>query len=108
MGRWDCANELQDLAEAHVRAIERPEAAGKRFFVTAGHFSNKEIVDIVRKHSPELKDKLPGEDVKGGDYPEGGVYQYDNSQSERILGLKWRSLEESIVDTVKSLQAAGA
>ena len=91
-----------------MQAIERAEAAGKRFFITTGHFSNKEIVEIVRKRFPALSDKLPGKDVKGGDYPEGGVYTFDNSQSERVLGIKWRSLEESIVDTVKSLQAAGA
>ena len=99
--------DVRDLALAHVKAIEVPEAAGKRFFVTAGYFSNKEIAEIIRKNFPEFEKELPGKDVKGGDYPEGGIYKYDNSQAVEVLGLKFKSLEESIVDTVKSLKDVG-
>lgn len=88
--------------------MELPEAADKRFFVTAGYFTNKQICDIIRKHFPEYKDKLPTPETKGGDFPEGGVYKYNNSRAMEVLGLKWRTLEESIVDTVKSLQSVGA
>lgn len=85
-----------------------PEAGGKRFFVTSGYFSNKEIADIIRKNFPEYQSVLPSETVKGGDYPEGGTYKYNNKRSIEVLGLKYKSLEESIVDTVKSLKAVGA
>ena len=64
--------DVRDLALAHVRAAERPEAAGKRFFITAGHFSNKEIANIIRDSFPDLDSKLPTKDTKGGDYPEDG------------------------------------
>jgi nucleoside-diphosphate-sugar epimerase len=100
--------DVRDLALAHVKAMELPDAADKRFFVTAGYFSNKEICEIIRKHFPEYKDELPKPEIKCGDYPEGGVYKYDNSRVMKVLGLKFRTLEESIVDTVKSLQAIGA
>jgi nucleoside-diphosphate-sugar epimerase len=100
--------DVRDLALAHVKAMELPEAADKRFFVTAGYFTNKQICDIIRKHFPEYKDKLPTPETKGGDFPEGGVYKYNNSRAMEVLGLKWRTLEESIVDTVKSLQSIGA
>lgn len=100
--------DVRDLALAHVKAMELPDAANKRFFVTAGYFSNKEICEIIRKHFPEYKNELPAPEVKGGDYPEAGVYKYDNSRSIKVLGLKYRTLEESIVDTVKSLKAVGA
>lgn len=100
--------DVRDLALAHVKAIEIADAADKRFFVTAGYFSNKEIADIIRKNFPEYKDKLPTPETKGGDYPEAGIYKYDNSRTVKILGLKFRPLEESIVDTVKSLQSVGA
>jgi nucleoside-diphosphate-sugar epimerase len=100
--------DVRDLALAHVKAMELPEAADKRFFVTAGYFTNKQICDIIRKHFPEYKDKLPTPETKGGDFPEGGVYKYNNSRAMEVLGLKWRTLEESIVDTVKSLQSVGA
>lgn len=100
--------DVRDVALAHVKAMELLEAQGKRFFVTAGYFSNKEIAEIIRKNFPEFEKELPGKDVKGGDYPEGGIYKFDNSRTKDVLGIKFRSLEESIVDTVKSLKAVGA
>lgn len=106
MGKY--ADLLLSLALAHVKAIEVPEAAGKRFFVTTGYFSNKEIADIIRKNFPEYEKELPGKDTPGGDYPTDGIYKYDNSQSVKVLGLKFRTLEESIVDTVKSFKEVGA
>jgi len=84
------------------------EAGGKRFFVTAGYFSNKQIVDIIRKNFPEYGDKLPAENAKGGDYPEGGIFKINNKRAQEILGLKFTSFEQSVVDTVKSLQNVGA
>jgi len=100
--------DVRDLALAHVKAIEVPEAAGKRFFILEGYFTNKEIAEIIRKNFPELEAELPAKDVKGGGYPEEGLYKFDNSRTVQVLGIKFRSLEESIVDTVKSLQAVGA
>jgi nucleoside-diphosphate-sugar epimerase len=100
--------DVRDLALAHVKAIEVPEAADKRFFITAGYFSNKEICEIIRKNFPEYEKELPGKDVKGGDYPEAGIYKYDNSRTVNVLGIKFRGLEESIVDLVRSLKSVGA
>ncbi|KAF1814755.1 NAD(P)-binding protein [Eremomyces bilateralis CBS 781.70] len=103
--------DVRDVATAHVQALEVAEAGKKpgRFFTTAGHFSNKEIVEVIRKNFPEYKDQLPAPEAKGqGDYPAEGIYQYDNSRVREILGVKFRSLEESVVDTVKSLKAVGA
>ena len=100
--------DVRDLALAHVKAVELPEAANKRFFVTAGYFSNEEIADIMRDNFPELMNELPAKGTKGGGYPDGGIYKYDNSRVKEDLGIKFRSLKESIVDTVKSLQEVGA
>ena len=100
--------DVRDLALAHVKAAELPEAANKRFFVTAGYFSNEEIADIIRDNFPELKNELPAKGTKGGGYPDGGIYKYDNSRTREDLGIKFRSLKESIVDAVKSLQEVGA
>lgn len=101
--------DVRDVALAHANAMERPEAAGQRFFVTAGYYSNREIAAAVRKHFlPELGDKLPAESVPGGGYPEGSFYKYDNSRATKVLGIDWIPLEKSAVDTVKSLRALGA
>jgi len=100
--------DVRDLAQCHVAAIEKEAAADKRFFITAGYFSNKEIAQIVGKHYPQYKEGLPTEKTPGGDYPEEGVYKFDNKRSIDVLGVEYRSLDESIKDTVKSLQAVGA
>ncbi|KAI9820201.1 MAG: methylglyoxal reductase (NADPH-dependent) gre2 [Pycnora praestabilis] len=100
--------DVRDLALCHVKAIEDAGAANKRFFITAGYFSNKEIADIIRKNFPDLESKLPTQSTKGGEYPEDGIYKYDNSSVTEVLGIKFSSLEKSVVDTVKSLQAVGA
>lgn len=102
--------DVRDVAEAHVAAFEKPDAANKRFFTTAGYFSNKEITQIIRKNFPEFKD-LPSDSTPGGDYPEGtptkGLYGYNNKRSIEVLDLKYKTLEQCIIDTVKSFQAKG-
>ena len=64
--------DVRDLALAHVKAMELPEAGSKRFFVTAGYFNNREIANILRDTYPERAAKLPTPETKGGDYPEEG------------------------------------
>lgn len=59
----------------------------------------------MRKDFPELKDKLPAESVKGGEFPgEDKLFKIDNSQTTTATGIKWTPLEKTIVDTVKSLK----
>jgi nucleoside-diphosphate-sugar epimerase len=119
---------VRDVAAAHVAAFEKPEAAGKRFFIVEGSYcrfhhraltlllgidvikvSNQQIVDIIAKNFPEYKDRLPTERAPndGFDFAEGEVYTVDNSRSKEVLGLKYHTFEESVVGTVKSLQELG-
>ena len=99
--------DVRDCAEAHIRAFEKDEAKGKRLFTTAGYFCNHDIADVLRKSGqfPEFKDRLPAADVKGGELPsKAEVYGYDNSETEKILGIEWIGLEKSIVDLVATLK----
>ncbi|KAJ5609182.1 ketoreductase [Penicillium herquei] len=93
--------DVRDIALAHVRAMEVPEAAGKRFFTTAGHFDMKEVAEIAKKGFPEYADKLPAELTS--DKPS-TLYGFDNSRSKEIIGLEYLSLENSVFDTIKFLQ----
>ncbi|KAK2879344.1 hypothetical protein FQN49_000977 [Arthroderma sp. PD_2] len=97
--------DVRDVALAHVLAAEKPEAANKRFFLTAGNFSNVEIVGIISDKFPELKDKLPsGEALVSGEVPPESLIGFDNSRSREVLGLTYRPLNVAVVDTVTSLQ----
>lgn len=95
--------DVRDVALAHVRAIEVPGAGGKRFYVVAGHFSNKQLADCIRKSHPELAGRLPGPEGED-DLPE-DVYRFDHRRSREVLGLEYRRLEGSVGDTVDSILA---
>ncbi|KAL8971113.1 MAG: hypothetical protein Q9183_001209 [Haloplaca sp. 2 TL-2023] len=97
--------DVRDLALAHINAAERDEAQGKRFFVTAGYYSNSELADHIRDLMPELEGKIA---KKGGEFPEGGHFEYDNSRTKKILGVDFRTLKEMVKDTIPTLQAIGA
>lgn len=97
--------DVRDLALAHVRAIEAAQAGGKRFFVTAGHYSNKRLADAIRKTHPELSSQLPRDDTD--ELPD-GVYGYDNGRAKVLLRIDFRTLEVAAGDTVRSLQELGA
>lgn len=100
--------DVRDVARAHIRALENPDAGGKRLFTTAGLFSNSEIAAIVRENFPEYKDKVPGPDVKGGERPQSDkTFRWDVSQTDNLLGIKWIDLKTSITDLVASLKTYG-
>ncbi|OOF94542.1 hypothetical protein ASPCADRAFT_208212 [Aspergillus carbonarius ITEM 5010] len=98
--------DVRDAALAHAVAVEREETAGKRYFLTAGSFCNAEVVEVLGEEFPESRDGLPaGEALADGRFPSGGPkYGFDNSASVEGLGLTYRSLKESVVDTVHSLR----
>ena len=100
--------DVRDVAAAHILAFENKAAANQRFFITAGFFTNREVIEIIRGSFPELRDRLPPKNVPGDDYPPGGTYGYDNTRSLSVLRLVYRSLRECIVDTVKSLSTTSA
>ncbi|CRG86757.1 Putative NADPH-dependent methylglyoxal reductase GRP2 [Talaromyces islandicus] len=97
--------DVRDTALAHVRAIEVPEAGGSRFFTTAGYMSNKAIVDAIRETHPEYAANLP---ENGVDDTPADIYKIDNSKVKNVLGIKFRTLKESVDDTVSSFATVGS
>lgn len=97
---------MRDVARAHVEAMESTTAANKRFLVAAGSYNNRIIVDLVRQNFPEYYSALPLESAEGGNYSDGGTFKIDNIRSKEVLGISYRSLESSVVDTVTSFKTA--
>lgn len=96
--------DVRDVALAHVRAMSRPEAGGSRFYVVGGLFSNARLVRIVRDGFPQLGRWLPSEaeEAAAEDLP-AGHWRFDNARSREVLGVGYRGLSESVVDTVESI-----
>lgn len=91
--------DVRDVALAHVNALEIPDAIGRRFLMHGGFVTNADYIAIA-KANPHLKDNLP-ETVEKEEITDPDV---DTEPAEKILGIKFRSLEESVTDTIASLQ----
>ena len=97
--------DVRDVALAHVKAIEVPAAAGKRFFLTEGYMDNAAIADAIKEGHPDTAQNLP--EKYESDLPK-DIYGFDNSRTRNILGIEYRPLKQCIIDTVKSLREVGA
>lgn len=97
--------DVRDLSMAHILAMERPDAGGRRLLPVSHQFSNRQIADAVWKNFPELRDRLPGPEVPGGEMaPPDKIYKIDNTETVNFLGIEWRKLEDTITDIVNSLK----
>jgi nucleoside-diphosphate-sugar epimerase len=91
-------SDVRDVAAAHVLALENPEAAGERF-LTGQDFRYQLAADVIRANFPEIKDNVP-EGQPGFKEP---AYVLDGSKVTKVLGVKYRPFEETIVDTFSQL-----
>ncbi|ERS94931.1 uncharacterized protein SPSK_00295 [Sporothrix schenckii 1099-18] len=94
--------DVRDVAKAHVLAgLEKPEVGGRRLFCTQGFYTNNDIYQILHKNFSEYSEQLSG--VKLSEEPE-EHFQYDNSETQKLLGIDWIPLEKSVVDLVNSVK----
>ncbi|KIW13351.1 hypothetical protein PV08_08539 [Exophiala spinifera] len=94
--------DVRDVALAHVRALERPDAGGHRFLLVSSFWTNKDLVETIGVQFPGLKANLPRE-IKS-DMPD-EMFTFEIEPSRSILGLQYIRFEKSVVDTVNSLLA---
>lgn len=84
-----------------MKAFELEGAKGKRLMVAGGLQSKYDLVEIIKRNFPDYVANLPSLESTQLQID---AYRYDNSLSTEILGPTTFSLEQSVVDTVKSLQ----
>ncbi|KGO41694.1 NAD-dependent epimerase/dehydratase [Penicillium expansum] len=94
--------DVRDVSKAHLRAFEVPEAGGERFFICTGNFTYQQFVDALREKIPEIRDRVPIGKPGTGVVPS-TVYTVDTSKSQKILGIKYHALEDTVVDAARSL-----
>ncbi len=119
--------DVRDVAEAHVRAMENDAASGR--YVCAGEtIAMRPLVELLESSGWGRGNKLPklGMDCAAGDFavkvssylqPKGvGSYlrthvgrvpRYDTSKIQRDLGLRFRPVSESVLDTLADLATWG-
>ncbi|KAK7472032.1 hypothetical protein VKT23_000143 [Stygiomarasmius scandens] len=116
--------DVRDLAEAHVRALQKEEAAGERIIISGGPFKYQEWMDVANSFNPSPIPSHPNL-PKGNPGSSTKVYltRYDASKSGRVLGMisgpggaslgltgdkiRYRTMEECARDTLADFEAKG-
>ncbi|KAK1555141.1 hypothetical protein Q3G72_022437 [Acer saccharum] len=89
--------DVRDVAEAVLLAYEKPEAEG-RYICTAYTIRLRDLIDKMKSLYPNYN--YPKSFTEGGEL---------TASSEKLqrLGWSYRSLEETLIDSVESYQKAG-
>jgi nucleoside-diphosphate-sugar epimerase len=98
--------DVREVAAAHILGYETPAAGGQRFWV-GQNFNYQSALDATRAEMPELRQRLP----EGSPGVIEHTYTVDGSKAVKELGIKYRSLAETMKDTYAQLlraEAAGA
>ncbi|KAI9851188.1 MAG: hypothetical protein M1838_004298 [Thelocarpon superellum] len=97
--------DVREVAKGLVLAMTAPGASNKRILLVSGVITPQLVANTIRRHFPKLKDKVaegnPAQIFPSGVHPTG----WDVSRSHEVFGKDWtyRSLEESVVDTVEDI-----
>ena len=93
------------MAKAHVLAMTSAGASNKRILLVSGVITPQLVANTIRQHFPELKSRV-AEGNGSQVFPKGvNPRGWDVSRSYEVFGEQWsyRSLKESVVDTVKDI-----
>jgi dihydroflavonol-4-reductase len=115
--------DVRDVADLHIRAMTDPKAAGERF-VAAGRYAwMGELADLLRARLGESAAKVPTRKVPSvvvrlvGLFDKelasvvpnlGHKHDFSSAKAQTLLGWRARPMEETVLDTARSLIAAGA
>lgn len=115
--------DVRDVADLHVRAMTRSEAAGERFLATTNeNLKYKQVAGILRKSLGSVAGKVPTREmpdflvrllanfIKDLRMPATFLGQNtacSNAKAKRLLGWQPRSAEEAIIATAKSMVEFG-
>ncbi|MFS0735057.1 hypothetical protein ABC304_06455 [Microbacterium sp. 1P10UB] len=120
---WIPIVDVRDVADAHVRAMTTPDAAGRRFIVGSGAgLTLVEIGAILRARLGDAAANVatrttPSDDIRAAAETNPAlrgpaadidiVKRIDASKIRRILGWTSRPLEETVVDAATSFLDLG-
>ncbi|KAJ6437348.1 LOW QUALITY PROTEIN: lea domain-containing protein [Purpureocillium lavendulum] len=90
--------DVRDLAEAHVLAFEKPEAAWQRYLIANASYSFQQVCDVIRDKFPQFRDVTPKGNT-GAPLPP--IYKLDTTKAVQQLGMKFRPLEDTVVNISK-------
>ncbi|KAB5593439.1 NADPH-dependent methylglyoxal reductase GRE2 protein [Ceratobasidium theobromae] len=98
--------DVRDVAKAHIAALEKSEAGGKRFLLSQSTFNIGQVADYIWTHYPERAQTrgIPKSTLSAG-YPSEGTYTADTSASKNILGIEYIQFEDMLRDQLAQFVA---
>jgi dihydroflavonol-4-reductase len=114
--------DVRDVADLHVRALKAPNMAGERFIASGRFMKIREVADILRAQLGEQARKVTTRNVpdwlvrvgalfnplaKAVVGELGSVRNQSPEHARQVLGWATRPVEQSIVDTARSLLDQG-
>lgn len=97
---------VKDVAAAHVRAVELPDAMGRRYLLCGGMLSANHAVKFIAEHYPLLQSQLPkGWQEAAQQLPDlSQLAQLDASDAKKYLEMEFRDWKTTLKDCVDDLQ----
>jgi nucleoside-diphosphate-sugar epimerase len=114
--------DVRDVADLEIRAMVAPEAGGERFIATDEFMWMAEVAEALREELGADASKVPSRSVpsllvkamalfdpaiRGVVGQLGRKLQYSSEKARNVLGWSPRSSRESVIDTARSIVAAG-
>lgn len=94
------AVDVGDVARIHIAAFENEKLAGKRLLATNQYWDAQLVLDIARKHYPQLCADLPtGTPGSTAEAAKKSV-QLNNEATTRLSGIEWVPIETSVRETI--------
>jgi len=97
--------DVRDVALAHLKCIQVPEAANKRFILNSHRVMYKDIYGWLAAKYNAKGAKVPTNMAAGEDPTEFDLL--DNTQAKKVLGLVYTDMEKTFIDMADSLIALG-
>jgi len=98
--------DVRDVADAHLRAMAVPQAAGKRYLAVADGptLTFLEVAAILRRHLGPQAANAPTTQAPGDELPHLVIH---NDRARTELDWRPRAVETTVVETAESLRALG-
>ncbi|KAK9248794.1 hypothetical protein V1506DRAFT_503230 [Lipomyces tetrasporus] len=101
----EVSERIQSSFEAHVAAIGNPKASNQRIIVSGGYYTYAAMIGILQKYNDQGEEYAVGPDDSAEWCKEanenGGI---DSTKAKDLLGLKFRSFKDAVVDTARQLK----
>ncbi|KAF8978658.1 D-lactaldehyde dehydrogenase [Cyathus striatus] len=94
--------DVRDLADVHVSALEKDAAGGERFIIASGDITWQQWIDVANKVQSTVSFTHPLPKGKPG-IASKKMISFDASKEARLIGTKYRTVEETVRDMLEQL-----